>query len=66
MNQTRKSKPKPIPRLLRAKVKPLRQTIAQQIRLAMTVARGDKPLAAALLGIGKTTLYRRLQEMSHK
>lgn len=66
MTQTRKSKPEPIPRKLRAKVKPLRQTIERQIRLAMTVSRRDKQLAAALLGIGKTTLYRRLQEMSHK
>lgn len=66
MTTARKDKLIVIPRELRAKVKPWRQTLKNEIRRAMKVAKGDKVIAAALLEIGKTTLYRRLEELSTK
>jgi transcriptional regulator of acetoin/glycerol metabolism len=43
------------------KVRPLVETKRREVARALTVARGDKVLAAALLGIGKTTIYRTLE-----
>jgi len=43
-------------------VLPLRDLERQAILRAVTEARGDKLLAARRLGIGKTTLYRKLKE----
>ncbi len=43
-------------------VVPLRELERQAILRAVADARGDKLLAARLLGIGKTTLYRKLKE----
>ncbi|HLJ25883.1 MAG TPA: hypothetical protein VKY85_04175 [Candidatus Angelobacter sp.] len=42
-------------------VRPLLETKRREVTRALTVARGDKILAAALLGIGKTTIYRTLE-----
>ncbi|HLJ25882.1 MAG TPA: hypothetical protein VKY85_04170 [Candidatus Angelobacter sp.] len=42
-------------------VRPLVETKRREVARALTVARGDKVLAAALLGIGKTTIYRTLE-----
>lgn len=66
MTRARKKKSIIIPRKLRAKIKPLRKTLDNEVRHAMKLARGQRELAAALLGIGKTTLYRRLKELSSK
>jgi transcriptional regulator with PAS, ATPase and Fis domain len=44
-------------------VEPLETIELRAIRHALQAARGDKLLAAALLGIGKTTLYRRLKDL---
>ena len=41
---------------------PLRELERQTILRAVAEARGDKLLAARMLGIGKTTLYRKLKE----
>lgn len=43
-------------------VRPLIETKLKEVRRAVSVAQGDKVLAAALLGIGKTTIYRTLQD----
>jgi transcriptional regulator of acetoin/glycerol metabolism len=43
------------------KVKPLRETVQLEVVHAMKVAKGDTILAAALLGIGKTTVYRKME-----
>ncbi len=43
-------------------VVPLRELERQAILRAVADARGDKLLAARMLGIGKTTLYRKLKE----
>ena len=43
-------------------VKPLADTEREAILRAIRVLKGDKLLAARLLGIGKTTLYRKLKE----
>ena len=43
-------------------VLPLRELERQAILRAVADARGDKLLAARMLGIGKTTLYRKLKE----
>jgi transcriptional regulator with PAS, ATPase and Fis domain len=53
-----------IPRELRTKIKPWRQTVENEIRRALTLVENDKVIAAALLGIGKTTIYRRLEKSS--
>jgi transcriptional regulator of acetoin/glycerol metabolism len=45
------------------RVEPLETIELRAIRHALQAARGDKLLAAALLGIGKTTLYRRLKDL---
>jgi hypothetical protein len=42
-------------------VRPLVETKRREVAKALTVAQGDKVLAAALLGIGKTTIYRTLE-----
>jgi DNA-binding NtrC family response regulator len=41
---------------------PLAVMERQAILATLTQVRGDKLLAARLLGIGKTTLYRKLKE----
>ena len=43
-------------------VRPLVETKLKEVKRAVSVAQGDKVLAAALLGIGKTTIYRTLQD----
>jgi hypothetical protein len=43
-------------------VRPLIETKLKEVKRAVSVAQGDKVLAAALLGIGKTTIYRTLQD----
>jgi len=43
-------------------VRPLIETKLKEVKRALSVAQGDKVLAAALLGIGKTTIYRTLQD----
>jgi transcriptional regulator with PAS, ATPase and Fis domain len=45
------------------RIEPLEEIELRAIRHALHAARGDKLLAAALLGIGKTTLYRRLKDL---
>lgn len=52
-------------RKLCAKVKPCRDTELNEIAKAMTKAKGDKVLAAALLGIGQTTIYHKLGKRRH-
>jgi transcriptional regulator of acetoin/glycerol metabolism len=42
-------------------VRPLVETKRREVAKALSVAQGDKVLAAALLGIGKTTIYRTLE-----
>jgi two-component system response regulator HydG len=55
----------PLP--LRGKVMPMAELEKQTILNALVQLNGDKLLAARLLGIGKTTLYRKLKEYaSHK
>jgi DNA-binding NtrC family response regulator len=41
---------------------PMAELEKQTILIALTQVNGDKMLAARLLGIGKTTLYRKLKE----
>lgn len=50
-------------RRLRAKlkIKPLHETLQKEVINAMRITKGDKVMAAALLGIGKTTIYRKLE-----
>lgn len=43
-------------------VRTLYETKLKEVKKALSVTQGDKVLAAALLGIGKTTIYRTLQE----
>lgn len=45
-----------------AKVKPWRVTEKMEIQNAFKKAKGDKLLAATLLGISKTTFYRKLEK----
>jgi two-component system response regulator HydG len=45
-----------------AKIVPMADLEKQTILNAITQLNGDKLLAARLLGIGKTTLYRKLKE----
>lgn len=52
--------------IMRELVIPLRELEQRAIQKAMAEARGDKRLAARLLGIGKTTLYRKLREYSQQ
>lgn len=47
---------------LKDKVLPLAEVEKQAILHAMEVAKGDRTLAAAMLDIGRTTLYRKLKE----
>jgi transcriptional regulator of acetoin/glycerol metabolism len=43
-------------------VQTLTETKRKEVKRALTMTGGDKVLAAALLGIGKTTIYRTLGE----
>ena len=45
------------------KVKPWRETERNEVHKALRKAKGDKLLAATLLGISKTTLYRKLEQL---
>lgn len=47
-----------IPIALRRQVRPWRETHRREILGALKKAQGDKVVAAALLGIGKTTMHR--------
>lgn len=49
-------------RRLSGKVTPWRETEMKEVRAALRKAQGDKIIAAALLGIGKTTIYRKLEK----
>lgn len=40
----------------------LYETKLKEVKKALSATQGDKVLAAALLGIGKTTIYRTLQD----
>jgi transcriptional regulator of acetoin/glycerol metabolism len=64
----RKRKTSPGLRKLRRElnVKPLAETVQLEIVHAMKVAKGDTLLAATLLGIGKTTIYRRLKTVRRR
>lgn len=53
-------------RNLSGKVTPWRETEFREIRAALSKAQGDKVIAAALLGIGKTAIYRKLQKFGLK
>jgi transcriptional regulator of acetoin/glycerol metabolism len=44
-------------------VRTLTETKRREVEKALSVTQGDKVLAAALLGIGKTTVYRTLEEL---
>ena len=46
------------------KIMPMAELEKQTIMSALAQLNGDKLLAARLLGIGKTTLYRKLKEYS--
>ncbi len=56
--------PTSTPFAVEERVIPLRELERRAILRAVTDAGGDKLLAARLLGIGKTTLYRKLKEYS--
>jgi transcriptional regulator of acetoin/glycerol metabolism len=43
-------------------VRTLYETKLKEVKKALSATQGDKVLAAALLGIGKTTIYRTLQD----
>ncbi len=58
----RKADERLVPELPAEEVVPLREVEKIAILRAVIKARGDKLLAARLLGIGKTTLYRKLKE----
>jgi len=47
-----------------SKILPMAELEKQTILNALAQVNGDKMLAARLLGIGKTTLYRKLKEYS--
>jgi transcriptional regulator of acetoin/glycerol metabolism len=42
-------------------IRTLSETKRKEVERALTMTQGDKVLAAALLGIGKTTVYRTLE-----
>jgi transcriptional regulator of acetoin/glycerol metabolism len=48
------------------KVKPLHETLQREVIRATKIAEGDKILDAALLGIGKTTIYRKLEQAGRR
>ena len=58
-----KSAPAPIPSLETGEISSLDQAEKSLIRRAIAHTNGDRLIAARLLGIGKTTLYRKLREM---
>ena len=45
------------------RVRPWLETERKEVRAALRKAQGDKVVAAALLGIGKTTIYRKLEKL---
>jgi transcriptional regulator of acetoin/glycerol metabolism len=49
-------------RMRRARILPIAEVERHAILNAVAEAKGDKLLAARMLGIGKTTLYRKLRE----
>jgi DNA-binding NtrC family response regulator len=46
-------------------VLPLQEVERMAIEQALAYTRGDRSMAAHLLGIGRTTLYRKLKEYGH-
>jgi transcriptional regulator with PAS, ATPase and Fis domain len=48
-----------VPAKLRSAIKPWRETKRLEIARALKIAKNDKTLAARLLGIGKTTMYKK-------
>lgn len=56
-------KPVPVPSLDTGEIPSLDQAEKSLIRRAIAHTNGDRLTAARLLGIGKTTLYRKLREM---
>ena len=50
----------------KGRVKPWRHTEREEILLAVNRADGDMWLAAALLGVGRTTVYRKLKAYGRK
>lgn len=45
---------------LRARIRPLEELQKKEIKRALRVVDGNIPLAAKLLGVGKTSIYRKL------
>lgn len=48
------------------KLKLWRETELEVVRAALIKSQGDKVIAAALLGIGQTTIYRKLEEFAFR
>jgi hypothetical protein len=48
-----------VPAKLRKAIKPWRETERREIARVFKIAKKDRVLAAALLGIGKTTMYKK-------
>jgi len=65
-SRKKKNKARPVSFLLGLRkklgIKTLLEVKRQALHKALAATKGDKALAAALLGIGKTTLYRSLAE----
>lgn len=53
---------RPVPEISRPPIVPLNQMERQAIMDALEYTKGDRAIAANLLGIGRTTLYRKLKE----
>lgn len=53
-------------RKLRSRIKPWRATEKLELQKALQKAKGDKRLAAGLLRIGKTTLWRKVERFRLK
>ena len=64
LSPPRSSQEEPLRRI--GRVVPIAEVERHAILNAVAEAKGDKLLAAQMLGIGKTTLYRRLREYERK
>jgi len=64
LNPLRPPSDEPLHRI--GRVLPIGEVERHAILNAVAEAKGDKLLAAQMLGIGKTTLYRRLREYERK
>jgi transcriptional regulator with PAS, ATPase and Fis domain len=51
---------------LRKAITPWHETERREIAHALKIAKNDKALAATLLGIGNTTIYKKLRNPKHK